>query len=95
MAMTSAKTVFTPIQEKKKQKPNQIIVVHRDEETNELIKTFVDKKKKVRVSKLKRVIREHRAARRLPRPHCSAHHPTVAADGYETVYETDYNESEN
>ena len=44
------------MEEKKKQKPKQIIVVHRDEETNELIKTFVDKKKRKKVTKLKKAI---------------------------------------
>jgi hypothetical protein len=46
---------------KKKVKPNQIIVVHRDENTNELIKTFVDKKKRKRVTALKKAIRQKRS----------------------------------
>lgn len=41
---------------KRKQKPNQIIVVHRDEETNELIKTFVDKVRRKKLTKIKRAV---------------------------------------
>jgi hypothetical protein len=52
------------MEEKKKQKPKQIIVVHRDEETNELIKTFVDKKKRKKVTKLKKAIQLKRMALR-------------------------------
>ena len=36
------------------------MVIHRDEETNEIVKTLVDKKKRVKISKLKKAIREKR-----------------------------------
>lgn len=35
-------------------------MVHRDEETNELIKTFVDKKKRKKISNLKKAIIQKR-----------------------------------
>lgn len=45
---------------KKKQKQKQIIVVRRDEETNEIVKTFVDKVKRKKLTKLKKAVLEKR-----------------------------------
>ena len=77
--------------EKKKVKSSQIIVVTRDEETNELIKTYVDKKRRKKITKLKKAIFQKRqdekdgASRvlRLSPPE------EFKDEMYETVYETD------
>jgi len=78
------------IPEKLKKKPNQIMVLHRDEQTNELIKTLVDKKKKVRVTKLKKAIREQRTKDREVRKAARPLQHKGEDSAFETVYETDY-----
>jgi len=40
----------------KKRKPRQIALIERDPETGEIIKRLVDKKKRVRISALKKAI---------------------------------------
>ena len=47
-------------QNKKTQKPKQIIVVTRDPETGEIIRTITDKKKRKKTTILKKAIKEHR-----------------------------------
>ena len=71
--------------EKKKQKPTQIIVVSRDQETGEKMETLIDKKKRKKVSKLKKAINEFKREKSL------FLNDTICPgdEMYETIYETD------
>mmetsp|Transcript_17626 Transcript_17626/g.29771 ORF Transcript_17626/g.29771 Transcript_17626/m.29771 type:complete len:108 (+) Transcript_17626:361-684(+) len=84
-------------QEVKKVKPKQIMVLHRDEETNEIIKTLVDKKKRKRVTKLRRVINIEREQNRSMRKQLREQmgRKKDSEDPEDELYETVNEESDN
>ena len=69
--------------------------MHRDEETNELVKTFVDKKKRKKVTKLKKAIQLKRMiakeAKQEKPVKSNSFRPQPEGDDvlYETMYETE------
>lgn len=56
--------IFDQFGERKKQKPSQIMLITRDEVTNEIVKTLIDKKKRKKVTALKKLIWESRRLRK-------------------------------
>lgn len=72
------------------------MLLTRDEETNEIVRTLIDKKKRKKVTALKRAIQESRKIRKQKQEERKrirklAQHKADAQDSqYETIYETDY-----
>lgn len=62
--MQPQRPIFDQFGERKKQKPQQIMLITRDEETNEIVKTLIDKKKRKKVTALKKLIWESRRLRK-------------------------------
>ena len=65
------------------------MVLHRDEATNEVVKTLVDKKKRVRVSKLRKAIVLKREKEKKLK---QKRRGSKVSEDFETIYESENEE---